>query len=109
MVSYDITAALLFASRATMIRRCLRLEGANNYGNQTSLQWSPMAYPSCQLQVEKELELMIKNIAVRFAACAAFALAASATLPAAELAHRWSFNGDWADSAGGADAAKCGT
>ena len=37
---------------------------------------------------------MIKNIAVRFAACAAFALAASETLPAAELAHRWSFNGD---------------
>ena len=35
----------------------------------------------------------------------------SAVLPlsAAELAHRWSFNGDWADSAGGADAAKCGT
>jgi len=44
-----------------------------------------------------------------FAACAAFALAASATLSAAELTHRWSFNGDWSDSAGGADAAKCGT
>ena len=52
---------------------------------------------------------MNKNKSVRFAACAAFALAASATLPAAELTHRWSFNGDWSDSAGGADAVKCGT
>ena len=41
--------------------------------------------------------------------CAVLAFAASATLSAAELTHRWSFNGDWADSAGGADAAKCGT
>ena len=68
-----------------------------------------MAYPSCQLQVEKELELMNKNKSVRFAACVAFALAASATLPAAELTHRWSFNGDYSDSAGGVDAVKCGT
>ena len=52
---------------------------------------------------------MIKNIAVRFAACAVFVLAASETLQAAELAHRWSFNGDYSDSAGGADAVKCGT
>ena len=52
---------------------------------------------------------MDKNIAVRFAACVAFALAASATLPAAEVAHRWSFNGDYSDSVGGADAVKCGT
>ena len=28
---------------------------------------------------------------------------------AAELTHRWSFNGDWTDSAGGVDAVKCGT
>ena len=52
---------------------------------------------------------MNKNKSVRFAACVAFALAASATLPAAELTHRWSFNGDNSDSAGGADATKCGT
>jgi len=52
---------------------------------------------------------MNKNKSVRFAACVAFALAASATLPAAELAHRWSFNGDYSDSVGGADAVKCGT
>ena len=52
---------------------------------------------------------MDKNKSVRFAACVAFALAASATLPAAELAHRWSFNGDYSDSVGGADAVKCGT
>ena len=51
---------------------------------------------------------MNKNKSVRFAACVAFALAASATLPAAELTHRWSFNGDWSDSVGGADAVKCG-
>ncbi len=52
---------------------------------------------------------MNKNKSVRFAACVAFALAASATLPAAELTHRWSFNGDYSDSVGGADAVKCGT
>ena len=52
---------------------------------------------------------MNKNKSVRFAACVAFALAASATLPAAELTHRWSFNGDYSDSAGGVDAVKCGT
>ena len=52
---------------------------------------------------------MNKNKSVRFAACVAFALAASATLPAAELTHRWSFNGDYSDSVGGAYAAKCGT
>ena len=38
-------------------------------------------------------------------ACAAFALTASETLPAVELTHRWSFNGDYSDSVGGADAA----
>ena len=52
---------------------------------------------------------MGKCAIIRFAACAAFALTASETLPAVELTHRWSFNGDWADSAGGADAVKCGT
>ena len=46
-----------------------------------------------------------------FAACAAVAVAAGAALPlcAAELTRRWSFNGDYSDSAGGADAVKCGT
>ena len=52
---------------------------------------------------------MNKNIAVRFTACAAFVFAASETLQAAELSHRWSFNGDYSDSAGGVDAVKCGT
>ena len=57
---------------------------------------------------------MNKNKSVRFAACVAFALAASAmcvALPlcAAELTHRWSFNGDYSDSVGGAYAVKCGT
>ena len=43
--------------------------------------------------------------------CSALALMAFAALPlsAAELAHRWSFNGDCSDSVGGADAVKCGT
>ena len=44
-------------------------------------------------------------------ACAtvqAFAVLAALPLSAAELTHRWSFNGDWSDSAGGADAVKCG-
>ena len=44
-----------------------------------------------------------------FAACAAFALAASATLPAAELTQRGSCSADYSDSDGGVDAAKCGT
>ena len=56
-----------------------------------------------------ELKIMNKNKSVRFAACAAFVLAASETLRAAELTRRWSFNGDYSDSAGGADAVKCGT
>ena len=44
-------------------------------------------------------------------ACSALALMAFAALPlsAAELTHRWSFNGDWSDSVGRADAAGCGT
>ena len=43
--------------------------------------------------------------------CSALALMAFAALPlsAAELSHRWSFNDDFADSVGGADAVKCGT
>ena len=32
--------------------------------------------------------------------CAVLAFAASATLSAAELTHRWSFNGDYSDSVG---------
>ena len=51
----------------------------------------------------------MKRAVIYFAACAAFALAASETLPAVELTHRWSFNGDYSDSVGGADAVKCGT
>ena len=46
---------------------------------------------------------MGKCAIIRFAACAAFVFAASETLQAAELTHRWSFNGDYSDSAGGAD------
>ena len=43
--------------------------------------------------------------------CSALALMAFAALPlsAAELTYRWSFNGDYSDSAGWADAVKCGT
>ena len=52
---------------------------------------------------------MNRMLLKRLFACAAFALTASETLQAVELTHRWSFNGDWADSTGGADAAKCGT
>lgn len=37
------------------------------------------------------------------------AATAARPLGAAELTHRWSFNGDYSDSAGGADAVKCGT
>ena len=45
-------------------------------------------------------------------ACAtvqAFAVLAALPLGAAELTHRWSFNGDCSDSMGGVDAVKCGT
>ena len=52
---------------------------------------------------------MNRMLLKRLFACAAFALTASETLPAVELTHRWSFNGDWSDSAGGVDAVKCGT
>ena len=51
---------------------------------------------------------MNKNKTVRFAVFAAAVLAAL-PLCAAELTHRWSFNGDYSDSVGGADAMKCGT
>ena len=44
---------------------------------------------------------------MRVAACAVAFVAISAF--GAELTHRWSFNGDWSDSVGGADAVKCGT
>ena len=53
--------------------------------------------------------MMNKDKIIRIAACAAVTVAAGATLPAVELTHRWSFNGDWSDSAGGTDAVKCGT
>ena len=52
---------------------------------------------------------MGKCAIIRFAACAAIVFAASETLQAAELTHRWSFNSDYSDSAGGTDAVKCGT
>ena len=39
----------------------------------------------------------------------AFAVLAALPLCATELTHRWSFNGDYSDSAGGVDAVKCGT
>ena len=39
----------------------------------------------------------------------AFAVLAALPLGAAELTHRWSFNGDYSDSVGGVDAVKCGT
>ena len=55
------------------------------------------------------LDNAMKMALICFAACAAFAFAASETLQAAELTHRWSFNGDYSDSAGGADAVRCGT
>ena len=44
---------------------------------------------------------------IRLAVCAVASVAFSAS--GAELTHRWSFNGDWSDSAGGAEAVKCGT
>ena len=44
---------------------------------------------------------------MRVAACAVAFVAISAF--GAELTHRWSFNGDWSDSVGGADAVKCGS
>ena len=52
---------------------------------------------------------MNKKMTMRVAAFAAFAVCVALPLCAAELSHRWSFNGDWSDSAGGADAVKCGT
>ena len=50
---------------------------------------------------------MKRDTITMFAACAAVAVAAGAALPlcAAELTHRWCFNGDFADSVGGVDAA----
>ena len=44
-------------------------------------------------------------------ACVAAVVAASAAISAsgAELTHRWSFNGNWSDSVGGADAVKRGS
>ena len=44
---------------------------------------------------------------MRVAACAVAFVAISAF--GTELTHRWSFNGDYSDSVGGADAVKCGT
>ena len=52
---------------------------------------------------------MNKKMTMRVAAFAAFAVCVALPLSAAELTHRWSFNGDYSDSVGGADAVKCGT
>ena len=54
-------------------------------------------------------ETMNKKMTMRVAAFAAFAVCVALPLCAAEVAHRWSFNGDYSDSVGGADAVKCGT
>lgn len=51
---------------------------------------------------------MKKRMTIQIAACAAIAVGASLPLCAAELAHRWSFNGDFADSVGGAEAVRVG-
>ena len=51
----------------------------------------------------------MRNNAAYLVACAAMGAAfAASPLAAAEVAHRWSFNGDWTDSVGGAYAVKCG-
>ena len=50
---------------------------------------------------------MKRNMTMRVAACAVAFVAISAF--GTELTHRWSFNGDYSDSAGGTDAVKCGT
>ena len=52
---------------------------------------------------------MNRNMTIRLAACTAIVIGAALALSAAELTHRWSFNGDYGDSVGGADAVKCGT
>ena len=50
---------------------------------------------------------MKRNMTMRVAACAVAFVAFS--VYGTELTHRWSFNGDWTDSVGGADAVKCGS
>ena len=50
---------------------------------------------------------MKRNMTMRVAACAVAFVAISAF--GTELTHRWSFNGDYSDLAGGTDAVKCGT
>ena len=50
---------------------------------------------------------MKRNMTMRVAACAVAFMAISAF--GTELTHRWSFNGDYSDSVGGAYAVKCGT
>ena len=50
---------------------------------------------------------MKRTITMKVAACAVAFVAISAF--GAELTHRWSFNGDYSDSVGGADAVKCGS
>ena len=49
----------------------------------------------------------MRNNAAYLAACAAVVAAFSAF--GTDLTHRWSFNGDWSDLVGGANALKCGT
>ncbi len=52
---------------------------------------------------------MSKNMTRRVAACAAIVIGAVLPICAAELTHRWSFNGDYSDSVGGVEAVKGGT
>ena len=54
---------------------------------------------------------MKENRSCKAKVCVAALGAAFAALPlsAAELTHRWSFNGDYSDSVGVVDAVKCGT
>ena len=53
---------------------------------------------------------MNRRTIIRLVAVAAVvAIGAARTALGAELTHRWSFNGDWSDSVGGADAVKCGS
>ena len=53
---------------------------------------------------------MGKNMIIRFSACVVVvALGAARASFGTMLTHRWSFNGDYSDSVGGAYAVKCGT
>ena len=61
-------------------------------------------------RVGGEYGIMQRILAMHFAVVAfAVVLCLISTVAySSELAHRWSFNGDWTDSVGGSDAVKCG-